>query len=190
MLQCACLFFILTDKVFHVWTLWLNRRPEVKSIQLSAVDPHADWQQTVAAVLFLFSKEAFHLDVICRLQTPGRRHTDSAEPSGELWTTRSPADPTGDPHHPPLRWQCPGRLAHTAEESTGDGRMGGECCALCLLFVSSVLNSVLGQLGSFKSLLQISCPNNRDKHSFRDATRLCSCIFLLFNGIFYWWRLL
>ncbi len=88
-------------------------------------------QQCSAALLLLFSEESFHLGLICLFQTSSRGHPDGAEPSGELWTSRSSADQTSDPHHPPLCWQCPGRLAHTAEEPTGHGRVGGECSTLC-----------------------------------------------------------
>lgn len=72
---------------------------------------------------------SLHLSVIYRFQTPGRRHSDSSQPSGELWASRSPADQTSDPHYSSLCVQRSGRLAYTAQESTGHGRMGGECSA-------------------------------------------------------------
>lgn len=73
--------------------------------------------------------------VICVcVQTPSRGRTDHAESSGQLWTPRTPADQALDPHRSPLRWQCPGRLAHSAEEPAGLGRMGGECSPNNYLF--------------------------------------------------------
>lgn len=79
-------------------------RPEVKSIQLPAVDVHPNWIVNSAAFLLLFSEESFHLGggYLSFFQTPGRGHPDGAEPSGELWTSRSLTDQTSDPHHPPL----------------------------------------------------------------------------------------
>lgn len=65
----------------------------------------------------------------CLFQTPGGGHPDGAEPGGELWTSWSSADQTGHPYHPPLCWQCPGRLANTAEEPADHGRVGGEHAA-------------------------------------------------------------
>lgn len=110
-----------------MWTLWERKKKHkknkehsrvVKSILLPAAAHGLVANE--AALLLLFM-------VICLFQTPGRGHPDGAEPSGELWTSRSPADQTGDPHHPPLCWQRPRRLAHTAEEPTGHGGVGGEC---------------------------------------------------------------
>ena len=60
------------------------------------------------------------------LQAFGRRHPDCSEPGGELWSSRSPADPPGHHHYAPLRRGRQRGLAHSTQEPITAGPMGGE----------------------------------------------------------------
>lgn len=74
------------------------------------------------------------------VQTSGGERPDAAEPGGELRSTWGSADQTGNPHHPPLRRQRPGRLANTAEEPARHGGVGGKCSSAIKISVP-MLNS-------------------------------------------------
>lgn len=110
-------------------------------------------------------------------QATCRRQPDPADTSGELWPTRSPADPARHFNHAPLRRAKHRGLADPAEAPGCPGTMGGEAAELqpvCWLPAGLSTSPLLAFLNLDACILGVPCEAGRSALPYEMSKLPCA----------------